>query len=132
MQTVLELVERDFEGLCFVNLVDFDMLYGHRNDVEGYARALSEFDGYLAELMKRMKEEDLLILTADHGCDPATPSTDHSREYTPMIAYGSGVKSGVDLGTRACFADIAATVSEYFSFEERFGAHSFWSKIRKG
>ena len=114
MQVRKDMQDRDFNGLCFVNLVDFDMKYGHRNDVAGYAAAATEFDGFLTSFVKDMREEDVLMITADHGCDPATPSTDHSREYTPMLVYGKGIKSGVDLGTRASFADIGATVLEYF------------------
>ena len=114
MQVTKELQSKDFSGLCFVNLVDFDMKYGHRNDVAGYAAAATEFDGFLSKFIEDMKEEDVLLITADHGCDPATPSTDHSREYTPMLIYGNGVKSGVNLGTRSIFADISATVLEYF------------------
>ncbi len=115
MDKTLEIVKRDFNGLCFVNLVDFDMVYGHRNDVEGYARALSQFDKRLGELLPCLREEDILIITADHGCDPSTPSTDHSREYTPMLAYGKGLKAGVNLGTRDTFADIGATILEWFA-----------------
>ncbi len=114
MQVTKELQSKDFSGLCFVNLVDFDMKYGHRNNVAGYAAAATEFDGFLSKFIEDMKEEDVLLITADHGCDPATPSTDHSREYTPMLIYGNGVKSGVNLGTRSSFADISATVLEYF------------------
>ena len=90
------------------------MVYGHRNDVAGYARAMTAFDARLGELLKFLREDDLLIITADHGCDPSTPSTDHSREYTPMIAYGKKLKTGVNLGTRESFADIGATVLEWF------------------
>ncbi len=130
MQKTLGIAAREFEGLCFVNLVDFDMTYGHRNDVEGYAKAMTEFDGYLGELLPLMREEDLLIITADHGCDPATPSTDHSREYTPMIAYGKRVKKGVNLGTRESFADIGATVLEWFSIDgKRIYGTSFYKEI---
>ncbi|MBR2442199.1 MAG: phosphopentomutase [Clostridia bacterium] len=114
MDKTMGIAKRDFDGLCFVNLVDFDMVYGHRNDIEGYARALTAFDKRLGELLPCLNEEDLLIITADHGCDPATPSTDHSREYTPMIAYGKKLKEGVNLGTRDSFADIGATVLEWF------------------
>lgn len=114
MEKTLAIAKRDFNGLCFVNLVDFDMVYGHRNDVGGYARALSAFDKQLGELLPLLKEDDLLIITADHGCDPATPSTDHSREYTPMLAYGKKLKENVDLGTRESFADIGATILQWF------------------
>ena len=114
MQVTKEMQKRDFSGLCFVNLVDFDMKYGHRNDVPGYAAAATEFDGFLSSFIKDMRKEDVLLITADHGCDPATPSTDHSREYTPMLIYGESIKNGVNLGTRASFSDISATVLEYF------------------
>lgn len=114
MDKTMGMVNRDFNGLCFVNLVDFDMVYGHRNDVEGYAKALSAFDRWLKDFLPLLKEEDLLIITADHGCDPKTPSTDHSREYTPMLAYGKKLKKGINLGTRDTFADIGATVLDWF------------------
>ena len=114
MNKTMGIANRDFNGLCFVNLVDFDMVYGHRNDVGGYARALSAFDAWLTDFLPQLREDDMLIITADHGCDPATPSTDHSREYTPMIAYGKKLKEGVNLGTRDSFADIGATVLAWF------------------
>ena len=128
----IEMMKRDFNGLCFINLVDFDMVYGHRNNLEGYARAMTAFDEKLGEMLPLLREDDLLIITADHGCDPSTPSTDHSREYTPMVAYGSGVKGGVNLGTRASFADIGATVLEWFgeSTEGVYG-QSFLKEIKK-
>lgn len=113
VEKTLQFMEREFEGLCFVNLVDFDMLYGHRNDVHGYANALSRFDHQLTKILDKMKEDDVLIITADHGCDPGTPSTDHSREYTPLIVYGNRIRSG-NYGTRATFAEIAETVLSYF------------------
>lgn len=119
MEVTLDIQKRDFEGLCFVNLVDFDMKYGHRNDIAGYAEAMTDFDRQLGEFLEGMREDDLLIITADHGCDPATPSTDHSREYVPMIAYGKCIKGGVDLGTRASFADISATVLDYFGLDQK-------------
>ena len=132
MDTALALTERDFRGLCFVNLVDFDMTYGHRNDVDGYAAALSRFDAWLPEFVARLGDEDALIITADHGCDPSTPSTDHSREHTPMLLIGSGVKAGVDLGTRVGFCDIAATVLEALGLEQKTVAgESFWKDVRK-
>ena len=114
MDKTMGIANSDFNGLCFVNLVDFDMVYGHRNDVEGYAKALSAFDRWLEGFLPLLKEEDLLIVTADHGCDPATASTDHSREYTPMLAYGKKLKAGINLGTRDSFADIGATLLEWF------------------
>ncbi len=113
-------LEKDFEGLCFVNLVDYDMLYGHRNDVDGYARALTYFDGKLPEILDRVRAEDILMLTADHGCDPGYKvSTDHSREHTPFLMYGRHV-TPENLGTRETFADIGATVLDYFGIKPEF------------
>ena len=118
----LEYLKEDFEGLCFINLVDFDMLYGHRNDIEGYAKALAQFDRALPEMMSLMREEDVLMITADHGCDPGyTVSTDHSREYTPFLMYGANIEA-LNLGTRETFADIGATVLQYFSITPAFEA----------
>ena len=114
MEMALKAVKTDFEGLCFVNLVDFDMLYGHRQDVDGYAAALTAFDRWLPSFMDQMKDEDILMITADHGCDPGDSHTDHTREYVPLIVYGKLVKP-VNLGTRPTYADIAATVAEYLS-----------------
>ena len=105
----------DFNGLLFVNLVDFDMKYGHRNDVDGYAKALTEFDAGLKRISEIMKDDDILIVTADHGCDPSTPSTDHSREYVPLLIYGKNVEPAVNYGTRKTFADVASTVSHYLN-----------------
>lgn len=132
MEVTLDIQKRDFEGLCFVNLVDFDMKYGHRNDIVGYASAMTEFDRYLGEFLKNMRADDMLIITADHGCDPSTPSTDHSREYVPMIVCGDGIKAGVDLGTRSTFADISATVLDYLGVDkEDTAGESFLSKVQK-
>ena len=132
MEVTLDIQKRDFEGLCFVNLVDFDMKYGHRNDIVGYASAMTEFDRYLGEFLKNMRADDMLIITADHGCDPSTPSTDHSREYVPMIVCGDGIKAGVDLGTRSTFADISATVLDYLGVDkEDTAGESFLSKVEK-
>ena len=113
MAATAEISKRDFRGLCFTNLVDFDMVYGHRNNPDGYAAALTEFDRWLTEFLPALGEGDLLIITADHGCDPSTPSTDHSREYTPLLLYGHGM-TPKNLGTRETFADIAATVLDFF------------------
>ncbi len=122
----LEYLDKDFEGLCFINLVDYDMLYGHRNDVDGYARALTEFDAKLPEIMGKMREDDILMITADHGCDPGyTVSTDHSREYTPLLMYGKKVTPG-NLGTRKTFADIAATVLKYFNIVPDFDGEAMF------
>ena len=132
MEVTLDIQKRDFEGLCFVNLVDFDMKYGHRNDIAGYAQAMTDFDRQLGEFVENMGDEDILIITADHGCDPATPSTDHSREYVPMVVYGKGVKSGVDMKTRDSFADISATVLEYFGVDQKdTKGKSFLSEVAK-
>lgn len=132
MEVTLELQKRDFNGLCFVNLVDFDMKFGHRNDVEGYAKAMTEFDGYLGEFLENMRDEDALIITADHGCDPSTPSTDHSREYVPMLMCGKNIKSGVNLGTRFGFCDISATVLEYFNVDkDKTSGKSFLNEVIK-
>ena len=112
MAHTLRYAAQDFKGLCFVNLVDFDMQYGHRRDIDGYARALNEFDAWLPLLMEQLTDEDVVMITADHGCDPAyTATTDHTREYVPLMVLGKGIKS-VNLGTRESFADIAATVAE--------------------
>jgi phosphopentomutase len=116
-------------GLIYVNLVDFDQQYGHRNDVEGYARALEEADAAVPALLDRMQRDDLLILCADHGCDPTTPSTDHSREYVPLLAYGKKSRSGVNLGTRASLSDIGQTVAENFGATIPNGA-SFLADLR--
>ncbi|MBQ8596241.1 MAG: phosphopentomutase [Lachnospiraceae bacterium] len=117
IQKTLEYLSKDFEGLCFINLVDYDMLYGHRNDIEGYAKALTEFDEKLPQILDAMGEEDLLMITADHGCDPGyTQSTDHSREYTPLIVYKKGI-TPENLGTRDTFADIGATVLSYLGVQ---------------
>ncbi len=128
MEKTSVLLKTDFYGLCFVNLVDFDMLYGHRNDVNGYAVALSEFDAWLGENLEKLKPEDILLITADHGCDPATPSTDHSREYTPLLIYGDRVRPA-NLGTREGFCDIAKTVEEIFNISSGIQGKSFMQEI---
>lgn len=133
MMKTLQYMDEDFEGLCFVNLVDFDMKYGHRNDVTGYAKAITQFDEWLTKFIGRMKEKDLLIITADHGCDPgAMWSTDHTREYTPMIAFGDMVKP-INLGTLDTFADIGATVLDYFELDSsKICGKSFLKKLLEG
>jgi phosphopentomutase len=125
----IQYINEDFEGIIFTNLVDFDMLYGHRNDAEGYAKALIAFDGRIPEIMGQLKDEDILIITADHGCDPTTPSTDHSREYVPLLVYGKGIGSNVDIGTRNTFSDIAATISEYLELKADVPGISFLGDI---
>ena len=120
----LSYLDQDFEGLCFINLVDFDMLYGHRNDIEGYAKALTAFDEALPGIMAKMREDDLLMITADHGCDPGyTCSTDHSREHTPLVMYGKNL-SPRNLGTRKTFADIGATVLHELSIKGNIAGES--------
>lgn len=124
IEKTLEYMERDFNGLCFVNLVDFDMLYGHRNDVPGYAKALTYFDQQLPKILSAMEPEDVLMITADHGCDPGTPSTDHSREYTPFVMYGKNLPHGKNMGTRGSFSDIGATVLDYFGLSGNIAGES--------
>ena len=120
---------QDFTGLCFVNLVDFDMQFGHRRDIDGYANALTEFDGWLGQFMEKLGDEDVVMITADHGCDPAyTATTDHTREYVPLLVLGKQVKP-VNLGTRASFADIAATVAELLNISLPTPGKSFAKEI---
>ena len=128
MQKTLEAVQKDFEGLCFVNLVDYDMLYGHRQDVDGYAKAFAEFDTWLPSFIEKMKDDDVLMITADHGCDPGDSHTDHTREYTPLVVCGKNIKP-VNLGTRQSFADIAATVADYLGTEFECDGISFLDVI---
>lgn len=124
IEKTMEYMERDFNGLCFVNLVDFDMLYGHRNDVPGYAKALTYFDQQLPKILSALEPEDVLMITADHGCDPGTPSTDHSREYTPFVMYGKNLPHGKNMGTRGSFSDIGATVLDYFGLSGNIAGES--------
>ena len=131
MEKTIALQDEDFNGLCFVNLVDFDMMYGHRNDIEGYAKAATTFDEQLGTFMERLKPEDILMITADHGCDPGFKGTDHSRECVPFLVYGDSVKEGVDLGTRKTFADISATVLDMFGIENTTDGTSFKGEIYK-
>ncbi|MBR3836217.1 MAG: phosphopentomutase [Clostridia bacterium] len=114
MEETLRAQKKDFCGLCFTNLVDYDMLYGHRQDVDGYAKAFAQFDIWLNEFIDGMKRDDVMMITADHGCDPGDSHTDHTREYTPLVIYGQSIKP-VNLGTRTSFADIAATVADYLN-----------------
>ncbi len=122
MAETLKLAKEDFSGFVFVNLVDFDMLYGHRQDVDGYAAALKAFDTWLPELLKELKPEDRLIITADHGCDPADQSTDHTREYVPILVYGEEPRN---LGTRLCFCDVGQTVAGWFGVKLHHGKDLF-------
>lgn len=129
MELTLELVDKSFEGLCFVNLVDFDMMYGHRNDIDGYTDALNKFDVQLGAFLEKMSEEDLLIITADHGCDPGFKGTDHSREYVPCLCYGKNIKQGISIGLRKSFADISQTVADYLDVNFHGDGDSFLDKI---
>ena len=124
-------IRKEFSGLIFANLVDFDMQFGHRNDTEGYARALKEFDGRVPEIIDAMKDQDILFITADHGCDPTTKSTDHSREYVPLLVYGKGIRRGVNLGIRKTFSDLAQTAAEILGVGGSFDAASFYGEIAK-
>ncbi|MFR3031895.1 MAG: phosphopentomutase, partial [Blautia sp.] len=130
MDVTLRLLEEDFCGLCFVNLVDFDMLYGHRNDIAGYTEALNQFDRRLAQVQGKMGAEDVLMITADHGCDPGFPGTDHTREYVPLLCAGKPLRKGVNLGVRRSYADIAATVGEIFHLDYTGDGESFWGQIK--
>lgn len=130
MEIALDALNKDFEGLCFVNLVDFDMLYGHRQDIDGYAKAFAEFDKWLPSFTKRMKSDDILIITADHGCDPGDESTDHTREYVPLIIYGENVKPQ-NIGTLDTFSEIASFVTDYFDIQFDCAGKGTLNKILK-
>ena len=123
-------LKRDFEGLCFVNLVDFDMLYGHRQDIDGYAAALSYFDSRLPQITEQIRDDDLFIITADHGCDPGDDSTDHTREQTPFLIYKKGIKTGY-MGEKKSFATVAATVVEFLGVDFKTNAQSVLKEIAK-
>jgi phosphopentomutase len=129
MNHVMSQMEEIDAGFIFTNLVDFDTQFGHRNDVEGYAANLERFDGRLAELLPRLRSSDLLIVTADHGNDPSTPSADHSREYVPLLVTGARVGRGIDLGTRKTFADLGQTLAEVFNVGKITHGTSFLSEI---
>ena len=130
MDITSEYQKKDFHGLCFTNLVDFDMLYGHRRNADGYAQALSEFDDWLGGFMAKMRSDDVLIITADHGCDPCHSGTDHTREYIPVMVYGNEIKP-LNLGTKAGFGDIAATVLELLNVTGSVSGKSFADEIRR-
>lgn len=117
MNKIIEAVRKEFAGLIFVNLVDFDQLYGHRNDVEGYRNALQEFDAWLPDLLKEMQPQDILLITADHGCDPTTIGTDHTREMVPLLVWGPGLQGEVNLGIRESFADVGQTIAEFLGIK---------------
>ena len=117
MKKTLTQMKENFEGLCFVNLVDFDMKFGHRRDVDGYANAMTTFDSELGEFLRQMKSDDILMITADHGCDPAAPGTDHTREYVPLIIFGKKIKSGKNFGTLPTFSVISSIIAENFNLD---------------
>lgn len=121
VEKTIDAMKQTDNGLLFTNLVDFDMVYGHRNDAVGYAKALMDFDARLPDIMELLRDNDLFIITADHGCDPTTSSTDHSREYVPLLVYGRKLKAGINLGTRQTFADIGQTVAEVFRMKIKNG-----------
>ena len=129
IEKTIEEIKKDFEGLLFTNLVDFDMIYGHRNNIEGYARALEYFDSKIPEIIENMKETDILIITADHGNDPSTLSTDHSREYIPIVVYGKSIKPNTNIGTRETFADIGETILDCLEMPTLQTGKSFKQKI---
>lgn len=131
MERTESLLDEAFTGLCFVNLVDFDMLYGHRNDIDGYAAAVTAFDQWLKGFLAKMQAEDVLLITADHGCDPGTKSTDHSREYTFLLGQGQPLAKNISLGTRESFADIGATILDMFNISGDISGKSFWQEIRR-
>ncbi len=125
----LEAMKEDFGGLIFTNLVDFDSLYGHRRNPSGYGRAIMDYDGRLPEILAAMKEEDILVITADHGNDPVHSGFDHTREYVPILICGAGVRAGVDIGTRKTFADCGRTIAEYLGVEKTAMGESFLQDI---
>lgn len=132
MTKIVESMDEDFTGISFLNLVDFDAKYGHRRDPEGYAQALEDYDKRLPEVLNKLKEDDLLIITADHGNDPVAPGTDHTREYVPLIAYHTGADQGEELELRNTFADIAATIADNFGIEKPEHGTSFLQALKKG
>lgn len=131
IQKTIEEIQKEEEGLIFTNLVDFDMLYGHRNNIEGYAKALEYFDSKIPLIMEQMRDTDMLVITADHGNDPSTPSTDHSREYIPILIYGKQIKENVNIGIRATYADIGETILDVLNMPLLGVGKSFKEKIVK-
>lgn len=129
IKTTISLMDKSFFGLCFTNLVDFDMVYGHRNDIDGYAKALAEFDSYLPQLIKNLKRDDLLIITADHGCDPGDISTDHTREYVPLLVIGHGCKAK-NIGTIPSYGIVAKIITDYFNLNYNSEAFSHLKQLK--
>jgi len=132
MDKLIQAMDKELTGLMLINLIDFDMLWGHRNNYRAFALGLEEFDQRLPELLNKMRKNDILIITADHGCDPTTPSTDHSREYVPLLLYGGLLKKGVDLGTRETFSDVARTLDKIFNLNRVRNGKSFLKEISRG
>ena len=130
IEKTIEYIRKPSDGLIFTNLVDFDMVYGHRNDLDGYKAALEYFDNKLPDIISALKDEDILFITADHGCDPTTPSTDHSREYVPILTYGKNIKAGVNLGIRSTFADLGKTIVDYLNIDNTLAGTSFLNDIK--
>jgi len=131
IEATIEVLREDFKGLIFTNLVDFDMIYGHRNDVQGYADALKYFDDKLPEIIDNLKDEDVLMITADHGCDPTTASTDHSREYIPLIIYGKNIRENNNLGILNTYASIGKTILNMFNIENSIEGNSVLGNIMR-
>ena len=130
MEATFAAMQEDFDGLLFVNLVDFDMVYGHRRDVQGYAKALEAFDAQIPQIQSLMGEEDILILTADHGCDPCHTGTDHTREHVPVLVWGKQLKGGVNLGIRDTYADLSATVLDFFGIDNTLKGTSMLGEMK--
>ncbi|MDO9088164.1 MAG: phosphopentomutase [Anaerolineaceae bacterium] len=131
LKSTIEFMQKDFHGLLFANLIEFDQIYGHRNDARGYANALEEFDGFIPQIQKNLNEDDIVMIVSDHGVDPTTESTDHSREYSPLLVFGKSVKENVDLGVRGSYADVGATIAEIFDLEPPQIGKSFLEEIRR-
>ncbi|MCI6159288.1 MAG: phosphopentomutase [Selenomonadaceae bacterium] len=129
MEKTLRVMDEDFTGLCFVNLVDFDMVYGHRRNIDGYAKAMTDFDVQLGTFLSKMRDDDVLMVTADHGCDPGAAGTDHTREYVPLLIYGKGIKAGNNLGTYPTFAMLGATISGMFGADLQTKGESLLPRI---
>jgi phosphopentomutase len=127
----IEFMQKDFTGLLFANLIEFDQIYGHRNDARGYADALEEFDRFIPQIQKNMRADDIVMIVSDHGVDPTTDSTDHSREFSPLLVFGESVKPNVDLGVRGSYADVGATLAEIFLLEPSQIGKSFFGDIQK-
>lgn len=125
----IDFMKKDFKGLLFANLIEFDQIYGHRNDARGYADALEAFDRFIPQILENLKSEDVVMIVSDHGVDPTTESTDHSREFSPLLVFGKNIKSNVDLGIRGSYADVGATIAEIFTLEPPQIGTSFLKKI---